>query len=100
LLWASLTAAAQSATELLVSYLTAPYLRIPLVLHFLAKPGTAAAPDRRSRVLPSHVPACPVTEHIGVLGIKDLQTVVDGVLFEPGLWQVTPPPLVGRRHSC
>lgn len=54
----------QSNVELLVSYLTAPYLRIPLVLHFFASP-----------------------ENINALGLPILQDVLDGVLFEPGLWQ-------------
>ena len=53
-----------SAAELLISYLTAPYLRIPLILNFFASP-----------------------EHIHALGQERLQTVVDGALFEPGLWQ-------------
>lgn len=54
----------QSSVELLVSYLTAPYLRIPLILNFFATP-----------------------EHIHALGVERLQTVIDGALFEPGLWQ-------------
>ena len=53
-----------SSSELLVSYLTAPYLRIPLILHFFASP-----------------------EHIHALGVRQLQMVVDGALFEPQLWQ-------------
>ena len=54
----------QSACELLVSYLTAPYIRIPLILQFFARP-----------------------EHIHALGQRTIQIVVDGALFEPALWQ-------------
>ncbi len=54
----------QRDSELLISYLTVPYLRIPLVLWFFA---------------------CP--ERIYALGVKELQAVVDGCLFEPSLWQ-------------
>jgi len=54
----------QRDSELLVSYLTTPYLRIPLVLWFFA------TPDR-----------------IYALGAKELQHVVDCVVFEPAMWQ-------------
>jgi len=42
----------QSAVELLVSYLTAPYIRIPLILNFFATP-----------------------EHINALGVKEIQVL-------------------------
>ncbi len=51
----------QSASEMLVSYLTVPYIRIPLLLNLLATP-----------------------EHIGALGNREIQSVLDGALFEPG----------------
>lgn len=54
----------QRDSELLLSYLTVPYMRIPLVLWFFA---------------------CP--ERIHCLGVKELQHVVDCCLFEPALWQ-------------
>jgi hypothetical protein len=54
----------QSASEVLLSYLTVPYLRIPLVLNFFAAP-----------------------EHIPALGLLDIQNIVDSVIFEPGQWQ-------------
>ena len=53
----------QRDSELLLTYLTAPYIRIPLVLNFFTKPG-------RIRV-----------------GILEIQAVIDACLFEPGLWQ-------------
>jgi len=65
-------------TELLLQYLTVPYLRIPLVLQFFA-----------------------CQEHIAALGCEQLQEVLDACLFEPGQWQadyakevpaVVPPP--------
>jgi hypothetical protein len=46
-----------------VSYLTAPYLRIPLVLAFFGQ-----------------------QERINALGSERLRALVDGVLFEPGAW--------------
>ncbi len=52
----------QSASELLIQYLTVPYLRIPLLLNLLATP-----------------------EHIGSLGNKQIQSILDGALFEPGM---------------
>lgn len=53
----------QSSSEIFLSYLTVPYLRIPLVLNFFAKP-----------------------EHISALGILDIQSIIDSVIFEPGQW--------------
>jgi hypothetical protein len=52
--------------ELLLQYLTAPYLRIPLVLEFFSD-------QMRISALASH----------------ELQEVVDSCLFEPGLWQAS-----------
>jgi hypothetical protein len=46
-----------------MSYLTVPYLRIPLVLNFFSNP-----------------------EHIGALSSLDVQSLIDSVVFEPGLW--------------
>ena len=51
-------------SELLLSYLTAPYLRIPLVLSFFANQGRLTS-----------------------LGSEKLRALLDGVLFEPGQWQ-------------
>lgn len=51
----------QQDSELLLSYLTVPYLRIPLVLSFFAS-----------------------EDRIHALRSKDLQAVVDSVVFEPG----------------
>lgn len=51
-------------TELLLQYLTVPYLRIPLVLQFFA-----------------------CQEHIAALACEQLQEVLDACLFEPGQWQ-------------
>ncbi len=50
--------------ELLLSYLTVPYLRVPLLLRFFAQPS-----------------------HIHALGSVRLQAALDAALFEPGLWQ-------------
>ena len=50
--------------ELLLQYLTAPYLRIPLVLRFFA------APERTIS-----------------LANEQLQDMLDAVLFEPGVWR-------------
>ena len=64
--------------ELLLQYLTAPYLRVPLVLDFFASEMRLAA-----------------------LSSADVQACLDACLFEPGLWQsvaekavpiVVPPP--------
>ena len=54
--------------ELLLSYLLAPYLRVPLLLRFFA--------------MPSHTQA---------LSQLELQEVLDAALFEPGLWQPDAP---------
>mmetsp|Transcript_39763 Transcript_39763/g.98280 ORF Transcript_39763/g.98280 Transcript_39763/m.98280 type:complete len:3869 (-) Transcript_39763:305-11911(-) len=66
--------------ELLLCYLTAPYLRIPLLLRFFS-----------------------VAERVTALVTDELQAALDGALFEPGLWQeatnrpipqLVPPPVV------
>jgi len=54
----------QSSSELLVSFLTVPYIRIPLVINFFASP-----------------------ENINALSHPDMQRLLDSVMFEPGLWQ-------------
>lgn len=61
-------------SELLVQYLTVPYLRIPLV-------ATLLSDESRVRALAS----------------VDLQGVLDSVLFEPGPW-LAPPPAFGAPH--
>ena len=53
----------QSNSELLLSYLTVPYIRIPLVLNFFASP-----------------------ENLSALCSPTIQRVFDCVMFEPGLW--------------
>lgn len=53
----------QSDSELLLSYLTAPYLRVPLVLTFFA-----------------------TEDRVHSLRSKDLQDLLDAVLFEPGAY--------------
>ena len=50
--------------ELLIQYLCAPYLRIPLVLGFFSDQMRVKA-----------------------LGIIELQDVLDSIMFEPGRWQ-------------
>ena len=50
--------------ELMLQFLTAPYLRIPLMLHFFTQ-------EHRLKALLN----------------RDLQEVLDAALFEPGLWQ-------------
>ena len=50
--------------ELMLQYLLAPYLRIPLMLNFFSN-------EARLRSLRN----------------KELQEVLDAALFEPGLWQ-------------
>jgi hypothetical protein len=50
--------------ELLLQYLTAPYLRLPLVLRFFAAPEMTTA-----------------------LANEQLQDMLDAVMFEPGAWQ-------------
>ena len=54
----------QHESELLLSYLTVPYLRIPLVLHFFA--------DRT---------------RLKALASPKLQAVLDAVVFEPAAWR-------------
>jgi hypothetical protein len=54
----------QRDVELLLSYLTVPYIRVPLVLRFFAVP-----------------------ERVTALGCPKLRQVLDDVLFEPGAWQ-------------
>ena len=51
--------------ELLITYLTAPYMRIPLVLQFFSTP-----------------------EHVNALAVPQLRNVLDAVLFEPELFEV------------
>ena len=53
-----------SESELLLTYLTAPYLRIPLVLRHFADP-----------------------QRVRALGHADIQGVLDACFFEPGPWQ-------------
>lgn len=53
----------QRDSELLISYLTVPYLRVPLVMAFFAS-----------------------QERINALGSPKLRSVLDGVLFEPSRW--------------
>ena len=53
-----------SESELLLTYLTAPYLRVPLVLKHFADP-----------------------QRVRALGHKDIQGVLDACFFEPGPWQ-------------
>lgn len=69
-------------SELLLQYLTVPYLRIPLLLRFFSQPS-----------------------HVHALGSSKLQAALDAALFEPGLWQPdarkTPPakiPAPTRAH--
>eukprot|EP00960_Hanusia_phi_P029240 747854-Hanusia_phi.AAC.2 len=50
--------------EILLSFLTVPYIRIPLVINFFASP-----------------------ENIRVLANAQMQEVLDSVMFEPSLWQ-------------
>eukprot|EP00954_Amorphochlora_amoebiformis_P004976 391444-Amorphochlora_amoeboformis.AAC.1 len=54
----------QRDSELFLSYLTVPYLRIPLILNFFAHPARVKA-----------------------LAEPQLQNVLDSVLYEPDLWQ-------------
>jgi len=56
----------QRDCELLACYLTAPYLRIPLVLQFFA-----------------------TQVRVKALHSKRLRDIVDGTLFEPATWQAT-----------
>ena len=57
----------QRNSELLISYLTAPYIRIPLLLAFFAR-----------------------EENIKALGHYKLQFVLDCALYEPSYWQLPP----------
>ena len=73
-----------SESELLLTYLTAPYLRIPLVLRHFADP-----------------------QRVRALGHRDIQGVLDACFFEPGPWQppgtVTVPtevPAPSRAHMA
>ena len=50
--------------ELLLQYLTVPYLRVPLLLRFFSS-----------------------ASHVHALGNPKLQAALDAALFEPGLWQ-------------
>ncbi len=61
----------QSASEMLLSYLTVPYIRIPLVLNFFAS-----------------------QDNIPALGLLEIQSILDSVLFEPGLWHPNRPKTV------
>ena len=54
--------------ELLLSYLLAPYLRVPLLMRFFAQPA-----------------------HTQALAQVELQEVLDAALFEPGGWQPDAP---------
>jgi len=54
----------QRNSELLISYLTVPYIRIPLILHFFSGP-----------------------ENISSLASKELQDVLEAVVFEPELFE-------------
>ena len=51
--------------ELLLQYLTVPYLRVPLLLRFFSQPS-----------------------HVHALGSAKLQAALDATLFEPGQWQL------------
>ena len=51
-------------SELLLQYLTAPYLRVPLLLRFFSQ-----------------------ASHTAALAHPELQDVLDAAVFEPGLWQ-------------
>jgi hypothetical protein len=51
-------------SELLLQYLTVPYLRVPLLLRFFSS-----------------------ASHVHALGNPKLQAALDAALFEPGLWQ-------------
>ena len=53
-----------SEAELLLQYLTVPYLRVPLLLRFFS-----------------------TSAHVHALGSPKLQAALDAALFEPGLWQ-------------
>lgn len=55
-----------SESERLIQFLTAPYIRIPLILDFFANGNP---------------------ERLGALKCKSLQLIVDAALFEPGAWR-------------
>ena len=55
-------------SELLLTYLLAPYLRVPLLMRFFAEPA-----------------------HTQALAQAELQDVLDAALFEPGGWQPDAP---------
>ncbi len=57
-----------SDAELLLQYLLAPYLRVPLLVRFFAQ-----------------------TSHTAALSNPQLQEVLDAALFEPGRWQPNTP---------
>eukprot|EP00854_Cymbomonas_tetramitiformis_P001789 gene1789-2455_t len=63
--------------ELLLQYLTAPYLRVPLVLGFFASP-----------------------ERVLALQAPQLQAVLDACLFEPGAWQPSHEPACPEMVPC
>ena len=62
-------------SELLLSYLTVPYLRIPLVLSFFASP-----------------------ERTNTLSHPDIQRVIECVVYEPGSW-LESSETVGQDHA-
>ena len=57
-----------SDAELLLQYLLAPYLRVPLLVRFFAQ-----------------------TSHTAALSNPQLQEILDAALFEPGRWQPNTP---------
>jgi len=71
-----------SDSELLLQYLLAPYLRVPLLLRFFSE-----------------------ASHTAALAHPELQDVLDAAIFEPGLWQPNAPkpmpvtvPAENRKH--
>lgn len=66
----------QRHSELLLSYLTVPYMRIPLVVNFFAD-----------------------QTHVMALASDALQELVDACLFEPGSWSSQPSPTVAVDHA-
>jgi hypothetical protein len=67
----------QRASEQLICFLTAPYIRIPLVLGLFS-----------------------ARENIPALGHKQIQLIIDAVLFEPWLWQPDVPKTVPKEIPC
>jgi hypothetical protein len=70
--------------ELMLQYLTAPYMRIPLLLHFFS-----------------------YELRLKALRCRELQEVLDAAIFEPGQWQEEPVkfcptvvPAPDRNHLC